>query len=261
MKHGLEGRAFAKAIAILVAFVAAGGGAVAAQTIDPNAAMRAADLTMYPASFSMIASISTLHRGADATTMEIEVEHKAGRGTFMEMLSPPRSKGMRFLQTEGALWMYSPRSGSRSPIRLSPRESFQGSVFSNNDVGDSTWANDYTASLAGSTTIDSPDFGKVDVWIVAGTAKRWDVPYGSVRLYLRKDGLLPLRVEYDAKSGLHIKTMELSGYSSIAGRLRPSRLVMTATDGTGDSSTVVIRDLKAREDLPDAMFNQSWLVR
>ena len=97
----------------------------------------------------------------------------------MEMLSPTRSRGIRFLQTEGALWMYSPRSGSRLPLRLSPRESFQGSVFSNNDVGDSTWSNDYEASLAGSTTLDSPDFGKVEVWIVSGKALRRDVPYGG----------------------------------------------------------------------------------
>ena len=228
---------------------------------DPTAAMKAADSVMYPASFSMTATITTEKAGREQSSMELDIVHKDGRGSFMEIVAPARSKGTRFLQTAGALWMYSPQSGSRTTLRLSPRESFQGSVFSNNDVSDSTWANDYEASLAGSASIDSRDFGTVEVWIVSGKALRRDVPYGSIRIYLRKDGLLPLKVEYDAKSGLLLKTMELSDYAPVAGRLRPRRMVMTAADGTGERSIVEIRDLRERTDLPDAMFNQAWLLR
>ena len=168
----------------------------------------------------------------------------------MEMLSPARSKGTRFLQTQGALWMYSPLSGSRTTLRLSPRESFQGSVFSNNDMSDTTWSNDYAAGLLGSASVDHPDFGRVEAWVISGKALRRDVPDGEIRLYLRKDGLLPLRVEYYAKSGLLLKTMELSDYALTAGRLRPRRMVMTAADGTGERSTVLIGDLREKTDLP-----------
>jgi len=243
-----------------VVMSAQSGGSLAGAP-SPTAAMRAADQAMYPDSFSMVVSISTLRAGGERSELQISIDHKAGLGSFMEMLSPPRSKGTRFLQTEGGLYMYSPRSGTRSPLRLSPRESFQGSVFSNNDVGDSTWENDYAAAVTGTASLESPDFGRVEVWVVTGTALRRDVPYGAIRLYLRKDDLLPLKIEYDAKSGLLLKTMEMSDFATIAGRLRPRRLVMKAADGTGETSTVLITGLRSRDDLPDAMFNQSWLVR
>ncbi len=228
---------------------------------DPSVAMKTADAVMYPSSFSMTVTITTEGTVQGSSSMELEVFHKAGRGSFIELLSPARSKGTRFLQTASALYMYSPDAGSRTPLRLSPRESFQGSAFSNNDVGDTSWSHDYEASLAGSGSVDNPDFGEVAVWIVAGKALRRDVPYGEIRLYMKKDDLLPLKVEYDAKSGLRLKTMELSDYAAIAGRLRPRRMVMTMADGTGEKSTVIVKDLRERDDLPDAMFNQSWLTR
>ena len=234
---------------------------VGAQDIDPAAALKAADAIMYPPSFSLILSVRTEKPGKEATSMELSVSHKDGVGSFMEILSPARTKGTRFLQTDEALWMFSPRSGSRSALRLSPRESFQGSALSNNDVGDSSWSNDYLTSLAGTEKARSADFGEVEAWKIVGKAARKDVPYGEVRLYLRKGDLLPLRIEYFAKSGLPLKTMELSGYRAAAGRLRPHRMTVTMDDGTGQRSVVDIRELRARDDLPDAMFNQSWLTR
>lgn len=247
---------------LLGALAAACAAAAIAQTApDPEAALRAADAIMYPPSFSMTAAITTERSGKQVSAMLLQVIHKEGKGSVMELLSPARSKGTRFLQTEGALWMYSPNSGSRMTLRLSPRESFQGSAFSNNDMSDSTWANDYTPSLLGSAEVESSDFGTVGVWILSGKAQRRDVPYGEIRLYLRKEGLLPLKVEYFAKSGLPLKTMELAGYADVAGRLRPTRLTMTAADGTGERSSVVISELRERGDLPDAMFNQAWLLR
>lgn len=228
---------------------------------DPGAMMRLADEVMYPPNFSMVVTIVTERPGQAPSSMELKVSHKAALGSFIELVAPPRSKGIRFLQTAAALYMYSPAAGSRTPLRLSPRESFQGSAFSNNDVAESTWANDYEASLAGSATVDSLEFGKVEAWVVVGKALRRDVPYGEIRIYMKKGDLLPLKIEYFAKSGLALKTMELSDYANVAGRLRPSHMTMSTVDGTGERSVVVVTNLQERNDLPDAMFNQSWLTR
>lgn len=249
-------------IAMITAFVvSAAPFSTWADGPDPTAAMQAADAAMYPASFSLTVAISTERPGEASTTMEMQVSHKSGRGSFIEFLAPARLKGTRLLQTDGALWMYSPRAGSRTPLRLSPRESFQGSAFSNNDIGDPSWSNDYQASLAGSGVVDHPDFGQAEVWIISGKALRRDVPYGEIRVYLKKGDLLPLRIDYFAKSGLPLKVMDLSDFASTAGRLRPRRMVMTSAAGTGEKSVVLMSDLRERTDLPDAMFNQSWLTR
>ena len=96
--------------------------------------------------------------------------------------------------------------------------------------------NDYEPSIKGSALVDSADFGKVEAWILSGKALRRDVPYGEIRMYLKKDDLLPLKIEYFAKSGLPLKTMEFSDYAKAAGRLRPSRMAMVMADGSGESS-------------------------
>jgi hypothetical protein len=250
-----------KGISVSALALISAGALASAEDIDASAALKAADAIMYPPSFSLTLSVRTERPGKDPASMELSVSHKDGVGSFMEILSPARTKGTRFLQTDEALWMFSPRSGSRSALRLSPRESFQGSALSNNDVGDSSWSNDYVTSPAGTEKAKSADFGEVEAWKIVGKAARKDVPYGEVRLYLRMGDLLPLKIEYFAKSGLPLKTMELSGYAMAAGRLRPHRMIVSMDDGTGERSVVDIRDLRAREDLPDAMFNQSWLTR
>jgi outer membrane lipoprotein-sorting protein len=243
------------------ALIAASANAQSPTPPDPAAALRAADQAMYPPSFSMAVAITTRKADGTRTEMSLTIAHKADVGSFMELTAPARSKGTRFLQTADALWMYSPKAGSRTALRLSPRDSFQGSVFSNNDISDSTWANDYAPSLAGDAVLDTADFGPTPVWIIAGAALRRDVPYGAIRLYLRKADLLPLRVEYDAKSGLAVKTLDLADFAPVAGRLRPRRLVMAAADGSGERSEVILSDLRERTDLGDAMFSQAWLVR
>ncbi|WP_394706901.1 outer membrane lipoprotein-sorting protein [Marispirochaeta sp.] len=55
--------------------------------------------------------------------------------------------------------MYNPKSNSSRPLRLSPEQSFQGTVFSNNDVSDQQYTDDYKASLAGEEPLEHPDFG------------------------------------------------------------------------------------------------------
>lgn len=228
---------------------------------DPEAALRAADASLYPASYTMRLGVETKRPGKEDSSLLLDVAHKEGKGTFMEILEPARSKGTRFLVAPDSLWMWSPRAGSRSPLRLSPRESFQGSAFSNGDVGESSWAEDYRAGIAGEAAVEVQGLGKVPAWIVEGKALRRDVAYGAIRLWLRKGDLLPLRVEYDAKSGLHVKTMELSDFAVVAGRLRPQSFTMIEEGPGGSRSLVRISELRERNDLPDSMFNQTWLVR
>ena len=255
--------AAAATLAVLVAAGAQGQGQPATPPGAPDAALvlKSADSALYPDNYSMKVSIDTDRPGRQPTSLVLDVSHKLGDGTFMEILSPTRSKGIRFLISADSLWMFSPRAGSRSPLRLSPRESFQGSAFSNSDVGDSTWAEDYSASVVASSTIDTPALGSVESWEIEGKALRPTVAYGAMRLWVRKGDLLPLRVEYDAKSGLHVKTMVLSDFAVVAGRLRPRKILMTEEGPGGAESLVTISELRSRDDLPDAMFNQSWLVR
>ncbi len=256
-------------LAVILLLVLAGGGLLAAQEGQVPAAevpegdeiLRAMEETLFPDSYSMTMEMTTEEPGKKLREMTLESLYRRGTGTFMEIQSPRRSKGTRFLEKEDTLWMYIPRSNSRSAIRLSPRDSFQGSTFANDDIGDSSYTDDYEASLEGGEVMDHPDLGKADCWVISITPKRKEAAYGRIRAWVTKERMIPLRMEYHVRSGLKTKVMDLFDIEQAAGRLRPLRMEMRSLDQEGKVSVVRISEMEKRENLPDRIFTRRYLTR
>ena len=234
---------------------------VAAQDMDAATMLEEAESRIYPDDFFMRSEIATNRPDRRDTTLVIDSYFKDGVGTFMEIVEPARSRGMRFLRKGDSLWMYNPKSRSRRAIRLSPRESFQGTVFSNNDVGDPDYTDDYDVRYAEDETIDHEQLGTVDCYVIEGDASSPTSPYGRIVMWIRKGDLMPVQMEYYAKSGLLFKRMTMLDISELAGRLRPTRMRMESLEQEDAYSTVTIREMEIREDLSDRMFSQPALTR
>jgi hypothetical protein len=219
--------------------------------------------TIFPESFVASMRMTTERTGRRTTEMVLDNYHLDGTGTFMEVTAPSRSRGMRFLQKGSDLWMYNPRSGSRRAIRLSPRDSFQGSVFSNNDVSDPDYSDDYRAAHAGTARIAHPTFGTVESVVIEADASHDEAPYGRIVVYLSSvDGrAVPLQFDYYSRSGLHFKQMTLDRYENLAGAFRPRVMRMESLEEEGAVTTVTIESLEARDDIPSRFFNQQELTR
>lgn len=220
-----------------------------------------AEEALYPDNFYMEVEMNTHKPNRRDSMMVFESYHRDGAGTFMEVTAPPRSRGMRFLQKEKDLWMYNPRSNSRRAIRLSPRDSFQGSAFSNNDVGDPDYSDDYDVTLAGRETLSHEELGTVETIKLELTAKRETTTYGRIVMWIRETDDIPLKMEYYAKSGLLFKRMSLSEITELAGRQRPSFMRMESLEQEDFYSTVKINEMEARDNLPDRYFSQANLSR
>jgi outer membrane lipoprotein-sorting protein len=234
---------------------------VAAQEIDAADMLEEAESRIYPDSFFMRSEISTNRPDRRNTTLVLESYFKDEVGTFMEILEPARSRGTRFLRKGDSLWMYNPKSRSRRAIRLSPRESFQGTVFSNNDVGDPDYTDDYDVRYGDSEAIEHPQLGTVDCYVIDGDANAPTSPYGRIKMWVRKDDLMPVQMEYYAKSGLLFKRMTLLDIGELAGRQRPQRMRMESLEQEDAFSTVTIEAMEIRNDLSDRMFSQASLTR
>lgn len=231
---------------------------------SPEDLLDLVDETLFPESFVGTFRMTTERPGRRTTEMVMDNYHLEGSGTYMEVIEPRRSRGMRFLQKDDDLWMYNPRSGSRRAIRLSPRDSFQGSVFSNNDVSDPDYADDYDARHDGEETIDHPQFGTVPAVRVEATAAHDAAAYGRIVMWigLLEDGRpAPLRFDYYSRSGLPFKRMILDEFERLAGARRPRIMEMTSLEEEGAVTTVRIESLEARDTLPARMFNQQELTR
>lgn len=223
------------------------------------------DETLFPQNFVATYRMTTERPGRRSTEMVFESSHLEGSGTYMEVSEPARSRGMRFLQKDNDLWMYNPRAGSRRALRLAPRDSFQGSVFSNNDVSDPNYNDDYTARRIDDGTLDHPDLGSVTCTRIEGEASRDEAPYGRIVVWLwggpSGGGVIPLRIDYYSKSGLEFKRMILSQFGDSAGAYRPAVMRMESMEEVGAVTSILIEELEARDTLPARLFNQSELTR
>jgi len=232
-----------------------------AETPSADQLLRRTEELIYPPVYRAEMAVVTQKPGQEQTEMDMEVFYKEGAGTFMEMTAPARSRGLRFLEKESSLFMYNPKSNSRRPLRLSPEQSFQGTVFSNNDVSDPRYTDDYTARMEGRESFEHPDYGRTECLILLAEARSAESPYGRIRIWLDPRDLKPLRFDYYAKSGLLFKTMILRDYRNIAGALRPGVMHMDSREIEGAWSEVVIRSMEALEDIPDSRFSTAALTR
>jgi len=219
------------------------------------------DAIRFPVSFFMRATLTTVSPGESDKVMVLDNTHKEGFGSFLEIQAPARSKGTKMLTKEGTLWMYNPKAGSSRPLRLAPRDSFQGSSFSNSDVSKTSFTEDYKGITEGEDTVDTKEFGTVKAWRLRAEATSPEASYGKIIMWVRQGDLLPLKFDYYAKSGLLFRQMVLSGYKTLAGRLRATHMEMTSLDKKGTISVFTINSMEIRTDIPDSLFNLTNLTR
>ncbi len=248
--------------ACLFFLVLAGGWALplGAEVPDGQLILAQVDAIRFPETFTMKVTLTTVSPGEADKVMTMTNSHKKGFGTFLEILAPARSKGTRMLTQDGSLWMFNPKSGSTKPLRLAPKDSFQGSSFSNSDVSKTSFAEEYAAVNEGEDSLETAEFGTVKAWRIRATAISPQASYGGIVQWVRQGDLLPLRFDYYAKSGLLFRQMALSEYKNLAGRLRATRLEMTSLDKKG-TKTVLHIDEMDEKALPDSLFNLTNLTK
>jgi outer membrane lipoprotein-sorting protein len=232
-----------------------------ADSPDADSILKEMERTLYPEQYYMKLTIVTQEPGSRERAMELEIWYRKDIGTYMELLAPARSRGTRFLNKDDSLWMYMPRSGGSTPIRLPARDSFQGSVFSNDDIGDSSYTDDYGVKILGEELLEHTELGTVDCWLIEMTALHPEAAYASIRAWVTKDGYIPLKMDYYVRSGLRSKQMFLYNIQTAAGRMRPLRMEMISTDEQGKTSVVEISELEKLDDIPDRIFTRGYLTR
>lgn len=220
-----------------------------------------AETALYPKNFYMRMRITTERPDRRNTDMVFDVYYKDGVGTFIEIREPSRSRGIRFLSKEENLWLYNPRSNSRRALRLSPRDSFQGTLFSNHDIGDPRYTDDYQARRLDDETIDHPALGRVETQVIEATPTTDEAPYGRIVMWLRRPDAVPLQMEYYARSGLLFKRMYLSDIRELAGAERPAVMRMESMQLDDAFSEIRILELEERNDLSDRRFTEANLTR
>lgn len=228
---------------------------------DGNELLRRADEAVYPDAFVAEMELVTERSGGRSLRMEFLVTYKEETGTLLEISGEGRWAGMRMLTTGDSLLLYNPRAGSSRPVRLTAAEGFQGSFFSNRDIADPRYDQDYRAVSVTSETAQVEGIGAVEVYRVQAEATTPEAAYGRLTMLLRVEDSLPLRVNYFSRSGAHVKTMRVTEIRELAGRPRPAAYRMEPADRSDAYSSVRIISMTARDDIDDSMFTEDYLTR
>ena len=172
------------------------------------------------------------------------------KATYLEILEPSREAGRKFLLIKNDIWMYAPEVGKS--IRLSARDKFLGSEFSNSDLMESSYEKNFQAS-----SIDSLE----DYYILEIEGKSREAPYKRITMKVRKSNFIPAELQYYTMSGRLFREMSLDSIKIIEGDPYATYMKMSNVLNPDSYTEVKILSLKSLKNISPSLFKPENLSR
>ncbi|HBQ42036.1 MAG TPA: outer membrane lipoprotein-sorting protein [Halieaceae bacterium] len=224
-----------------------------AATVDATALVQRADAIRFPReSFETLITVTNYTAGEAGDVREYKVMSRGNENTIVLTESPASERGQALLMRGRDLWIFMPTVSQ--PVRLSLSQRLTGQV-ANGDLARANFAGDYSAELAGQENLEGED-----AWVLDLTAAGRGVTYAKVRYWVAAADDRPIKAEFYAVSGRLLKTSRYEAFQDLAGRMRPTRLVIEDALKEGDYSVLEYNTMTVK-DLPERMFTQQYLRR
>ena len=228
---------------------------VPAVAADPVARsiVEKADQVRFPTEpFQVDVDISTTRPGQAVETRKYRVMSKGNENTIVLTIEPASDRGQSLLMKGRDLWVYMPNVSQ--PVRLALSQRLTGQV-ANGDLARANFAGDYNPRVLRTETIAGHTYSVLEL-----TAVDRGVTYQRVVYWVRQDNAWPYKAEFYSLSNRLLKTCKYENFKTLAGRVRPTRLVMEDALRQGEQSVMEYSDMKPR-DLQDKMFTKEYLRR
>jgi len=197
----------------------------------------------------MLMSILDYKEGKLYKTLKAKIYYKKDKGTLMEFLEPAREKGKKILLVKDNMWLFVPSVSK--PLRLSAKDSFMGTSFTNRDLMDYDLKNDYKAKILKETD----KHYKLEL-----TATNKNVSYPKVIVDVDKRHILPTKEELYTLSGDLIKIIEFSEPKDFSGKIRPSVITVIDMLNQKNYTKVVLENLQQKQ-IKDTIFSPSVVAK
>jgi outer membrane lipoprotein-sorting protein len=197
------------------------------------------------------AEMTITYRDGDPRRLEFDSWARGTDQSFLEFTSPARDAGSRFLRREDAMWIFLPRVGKSVRIQGHMlRQGLMGSDFSYGDASENpSMAEDYEAVMEGEETLDGRP-----TYVLYLTARRRDLAYPGIRLWVDAERWIPLKEERFARSGKLLKTALLSDVRQVGDRWYPFRVEMNNALQTDTRTSLQFLELEFDVTVPDDLF-------
>jgi len=174
-----------------------------------------------------------------------------GNNSMIYFTSPAKWKGKKMLMIENDVVMIFPNTSK--PVRLSPSQRLMGDV-ANGDVARTAFSLDYDAEIEG-----EEKFNGITCYVLKLKAKKVGTTYNSIKLYVDKENILPVKAHFFSLSGKELKVAYYSELKMLGGSERISKI--TIYDSIKENSHSVIEFLSMEEkSFPDKYFNVDFLM-
>jgi len=178
-----------------------------------------ADHVRFPVEpFEASVTISSTDANGPAEVRRYQVLAKGHENTLVMVTEPASERGQILLLKGHDLWIFLPAVSQ--PVRLSLAQRLTGQV-ANGDLARANFAGDYTAKLLRTEKIDNES-----LYVLELTAVDRSVTYHRVLYWVGQANYRPHKAEFYSLSDRLLKTCLYQNYKSMAGRERPTRLVM-----------------------------------
>jgi outer membrane lipoprotein-sorting protein len=214
-----------------------------ASSVDLEQILKKADDVRNPAeSYIMTVTVSN----ADDASSTFEVMISGNNKTLINTISPPINAGKKYLMLDEDMWAFAPDAGR--PVRVSLSQRLSGQT-ANGDIGRMRWSGDYAP------TLESED---KETWTLFLTAKKKNLTYDKLRVWIRKKNYFPVKAEFLTIQGKPLKFATYQDYKNLAKKTRPTTIVIQDAKIKTDVSTIHIKKMVPRQ-FPASVFSQNNL--
>ncbi len=212
-----------------------------------------ADQIRFPVEgFQVEVAITTTLADKSVDSRKYRVLAKGNDNSVVMVTEPASERGQIMLMKGRDLWIFMPEVSQ--PIRISLAQRLTGQV-ANGDLARANFAGDYNPRIMNSETIGGDSFHVIELKAVDRT-----VTYQRVLYWVNKKTFWPLKAEFFSLSNRLLKRCRYEDFKPMAGKVRPTRLVMEDALKEGEQSVLEYRGMKLR-DLPDKIFTKDYLKK
>ena len=212
-----------------------------------------ADKIRFPAEgFQVDIVINTLRSDKDAEMRKFRVLSKGNENTVVQVTEPASERGQIILMKGRDLWVFMPEVSQ--PVRISLSQRLTGQV-ANGDLARANFAGDYNPKIVRSETINGEKYHVLEL-----TGVDRSVTYQRVVYWVNEKSNWPLKAEFYSLSNRLLKKCSYENFQTLAGKIRPTRLVMEDALRGGEKSVLEYSEMKLRE-LPDKIFTKEYLKK
>lgn len=212
-----------------------------------------ADKVRFPADgFQVDIVINSMRPDKDADVRKYRVLSKSNENTVVMVTEPASERGQIILMKGRDLWVFMPEVSQ--PVRISLAQRLTGQV-ANGDLARANFSGDYNPKIIGTEKIGNDSFHILELIAVDRS-----VTYQRVVYWVNEKSGWPLKAEFYSLSNRLMKKCSYENFQTLAGRVRPTRLVMEDALRNGEKSILDYSDMKLR-DLPDKVFTKEYLKK